>query len=52
MPSQRCTQTTNSCGDMVRPKTELGVALIHEPEKGSEIVLIRALSLRLTEALI
>ena len=37
MPSQRCTQTTNSCGDMVRPKTELGVTLIHEPAKGAEI---------------
>ena len=46
MPSQRCTQTTNSCGDMVRPKTELDVALIDEPAKGAEIVFIRALGNR------
>ena len=52
MPSQRCRQTIYSYADMVRPKTGLGIALIHEPAKGPEIVFSRALSRRLAEALI
>ena len=44
--------TVNSCGDMVRPKFEFGIALSHALEWVEDTELRRALSLKLASSLI